>query len=82
MDKNDVETYSHLDWKALGYLTSIVSVFFLGVIAWPKPDDPKWVLPVLIAGMATSILGMGFPYLAHIHQKKELSKVRSKTGAS
>ena len=82
MDKNDVEIYSQLDWKALGYLTSIVSVFFLGVIAWPKPDDPKWVLPVLIAGMATSILGMGFRYLAHIHQKKELSKVRSKTGAS
>ena len=29
-----------LDWKALGYLTSIASVFFLGAIAWPKPDDP------------------------------------------
>ena len=28
-----------LDWKALGYLVSIVSVFFLGAIAWPKPDD-------------------------------------------
>ena len=26
-----------IDWEGLGYLTSIVSVFFLGAIAWPKP---------------------------------------------
>jgi hypothetical protein len=31
-------------------------------------------LPALIIGMAASVLGMGFRYLAHIRQKKEMSK--------
>ena len=74
MDKNDFEHYAGLDWKALGYITSIMSVFFLGALAWPKPGEPAWHLPVLIVGVATSVLGMGFRYLAHIHQKKEMSK--------
>ena len=30
-----------LAWKALGYLVSIVSVFFLGAIAWPA-RRPRW----------------------------------------
>jgi O-antigen/teichoic acid export membrane protein len=74
MNKDDVEHYASLDWKALGYITSIASVFFLGAIAWPKPDDPHLYLPALIVGMATSVLGMAFRYLAHIQQKKEMSK--------
>jgi hypothetical protein len=74
MDKRDVKAFADLDWKAIGYLTSIVSVFFLGAIAWPKTGDPVWHLPALIIGMATSVCGMGFRYLAHIHQKKEMSR--------
>lgn len=74
MNKNDIEHYAGLDWKTLGYLTSIVSVFFLGAIAWPKPHDPAWHLPVLIVGIATSVLGMSFRYLAHIRQKKKMSE--------
>ncbi len=74
MDRNDVERYAGLDWKALGYIVSIASVFFLGAIAWPKPGEPWWHLPALIIGMAASVLGMGFRYLAHIRQKKEMSK--------
>ena len=81
MDEKDIETYSSFDWKAAGYISSIISVFFLGAIAAEKSDPPGWYYPVLVIGMATSILGMGFRYLAHLHQKKELSKVRSKTGA-
>ena len=61
------------DWKGLGYLVSIVSVFFLGAIAWPGPEDPAWQLPALIAGMASSIIGMGFRYLAH---RKEQARIR------
>ena len=67
-----------VDWKALGYLTSIVSVFFLGAIAWPKPDDPSWHLPALIIGMATSIVGMAFRYKAHLDQKREIRKAEAK----
>jgi hypothetical protein len=74
MDERDVRNYAALDWKAAGYLTSMVSVLLLGAIAWPKRDDAPWILPVLIAGMVTSILGMGFRYMAHIKEKKELSK--------
>lgn len=67
-----------IDWKAIGYLVSIVSVFFLGSIAWPKPDDPWWQTPALIIGMATSILGMGFRYKAHLDQQRELRKTKAK----
>ena len=66
-----------IDWKALGYLVSMVSVFFLGAIAWPKPGDPAWHLPVLIAGMATSVIGMGFRYKAHLDQQRELRRTRA-----
>ncbi len=67
-----------MDWKAVGYLTSIVSVFFLGAIAWPKPDDPAWHLPALIVGMATSVIGMGFRYKAHRDEKREIRRAEAK----
>jgi hypothetical protein len=66
-----------MDWKGLGYLTSIVSVFFLGAVAWPGPDEPKWHLVVLVLGMATSIIGMGFRYTAHLQQQKEIRKAEA-----
>jgi hypothetical protein len=65
------------DWKGIGYLTSILSVFLLGAIAWPKPDAPAWHLPVLLVGMATSILGMGFRYKAHLDELRELRKTKA-----
>jgi hypothetical protein len=68
---------SGVDWKALGYLVSIVSVFLLGIIAWPLAQDPAWHAPVLIAGMATSICGMGFRYMAHLQQMNELRKTKA-----
>ena len=77
MTKNDVKNFAGFDWKAIGYITSIFSVFFLGAIAWPKPNDPGWVLPALIVGVATSVLGMGFRYLAHLQQKKEIAEVEA-----
>jgi hypothetical protein len=66
-----------VDWKGLGYVVSIASVFFLGAIAWPKPEDPAWHLPALIAGMALSIVGMGLRYLAHLKQQKEMAKMEA-----
>ena len=65
------------DWKGLGYLVSMVSVLLLGAIAWPKPEAPGWHLPALIAGMATSILGMALRYKAHLDQKRELRKTKA-----
>jgi hypothetical protein len=67
-----------VDWKALGYIISIVSVFFLAAVAWPKPDAPEWHLPMLLFGMATSIAGMGFRYKAHRDQKREIKRAEAK----
>ena len=66
-----------IDWKGLGYLTSILSVFFLGAVAWPKPGDPAWHAVALIIGMATSIIGMGFRYKAHLDQQREIRKAEA-----
>jgi hypothetical protein len=66
-----------LDWKALGYLISIVSVFFLGAVAWAKENPPDWYYPVLVIGMATSVIGMGCRYMAHLHQKAEIRKAKA-----
>ncbi|WP_156029866.1 hypothetical protein [Sphingomonas sp. URHD0057] len=63
-----------IDWKGLGYLISIASVFLLGAIAWPKPGEPGWHLPVLIGGMATSILGMASRYKAHLDEVRKLKR--------
>lgn len=69
---------SGLDWKALGYLISIVSVLFLGGVAAAKENPPGWYYPVLIAGMASSILGMACRYMAHLHQKREIKEAKAK----
>ena len=71
----------NVDWKGLGYLISIVSVFFLGAIAWPKAGAPGWHLPVLIVGMATSIIGMACRYKSHLDEKAEIRKAEAKADA-
>ena len=71
-----------VDWKGLGYIVSMVSVVLLGAVAWPKPGSPDWLLPVLIAGMATSILGMGFRYLSHRQQQREIEKAKAEARRS
>lgn len=43
--------------KTFGYLVSTVSVLMLGWVAWPGASRAGLV-PVLVVGMATSILGM------------------------
>ena len=68
---------SGVDWKGLGYVVSIVSVFLLGAITWPTPNEPRWHMPVLILGMAASICGMAFRYLAHLQQQKEIRKTKA-----
>ena len=69
------------DWKALGYLVSMLSVFLLGALAWPKAGEPAWHSALLIGGMATSIVGMGCRYKAHLDQKRELKKAEAKADA-
>ena len=73
---------SGIDWKGLGYLVSIAGVFLLGAVAWPKPQDPDWALPTLIAGMTASILGMAFRYLAHRQQQREIKTAKAEARKS
>ena len=75
------ETPRGLDWKALGYLVSIASVFFLGAVAWTKENPPGWYYPVLVIGMATSIIGMAFRYMAHLYQKREIRDAKAEAEA-
>lgn len=65
------------DWKALGYLTSIVSVLFLGAVAATKDNPPWWYFPALAIGMVTSICGMGFRYKSHLDEKREITKAEA-----
>jgi hypothetical protein len=71
-----VEAAKRFDLQGLGYLVSIVSVFALGAVAWPRPGDPEWMLPALIAGMAASIIGMVFRYVAHLQQRREVKEAK------
>jgi len=68
---------SSIDWKGLGYLISITSVFFLGAVAWPKESEPRSHMIVLILGVATSIAGMACRYKAHLDQQRELQKTKA-----
>ena len=65
--------------KGVGYLISTLSVFLLGIVAWPKPDEPMWKAAVTIAGMAASIIGMGFRYVSHRREKAELDEAKSRS---
>jgi hypothetical protein len=64
-------TAGGLDSKSFGYLNSMASVFLLGAIAWPQANDPAWHAPVLIAGMALSIVGMGLRFRSYQAEKRE-----------
>lgn len=77
LDPISISAGRSLDWKGLGYLVSIASVFLLGVIAWPRPSDPKWHAAVLILGMATSIIGMGCRYKAHLDEQQEIKRAKA-----
>ena len=77
MRPGTVTTPPGIDWKGLGYLISIASVFFLGAVAWPEPGEPNWHLPAVILGMTTSIVGMAFRYKAHLDQQREIRKAEA-----
>jgi hypothetical protein len=65
-----------IDWKAIGYLLSIVGALLLGALAWPKPQDPGWHLPALIGGVGTTIAGFAVRYMAHLKQRREIEEAK------
>ena len=81
-DKVTIPAPTGIDIKAIGYLTSIVSVLFLGAVAWAKENPPGWYYPALIIGMVTSMIGMGFRYAAHLRQKRDIEKAKAEAERS
>ena len=67
--------------RGTGYLISIVSVILLGLVAWPKPEDPSWHAPALLAGMGASIVGMLLRWVSSRKQLHELHDLERRTGA-
>jgi len=63
-----------MDLKAVGYFVSTVSVIFLGVVAWPQPDEPKWQAWAVGIGMATSVAGMFVRYLSHRKDRHDIHR--------
>ena len=65
-----------IDWKGIGYLFSIVGALLLGAHGWPKPTDPWWHLPALIAGVSATIIGFAVRYVAHLKERKEIDQAK------
>ncbi|MFC4293633.1 hypothetical protein ACFO0A_01025 [Novosphingobium tardum] len=62
--------------KAAGYLTSMVSVCLLGVVAWKSATKDPVLLACLIGGMITSLLGMELRWRSHRVQQKRKDSAR------
>ena len=63
-----------IDLKGLGYLISTVSVLFLGAVAWPSPDEPRWKMLALIVGMAASVAGMATRFISHRRDRRDIRR--------
>jgi hypothetical protein len=56
--------------KGFGYVVSTVSVILLTMVAWKGVAETPELKLLLIAGAATSIIGMIMRYLAHRHSDR------------
>lgn len=63
-----------MDLKGIGYLISTVGVLFLGVVAWPGPNEPQWHGPAIIVGMILSVMGMGVRFMSHQQDRKDIRR--------
>ena len=66
-----------MDLKGLGYLVSTISAAFLGVVAWPAPDEPRWKAWAVAAGIATSVIGMGLRFLSHRKERHDIERTEA-----
>jgi len=63
-----------VDLKGLGYLISTISVFFLGIVAWPGPGDPDWHGPAVLIGMMLSVMGMGVRFVSQRQDRPDIRR--------
>ena len=67
-----------MDTKGLGYLVSAVSVVLLGIAAWPKPGEPRWIAVAIVLGMVTSVGGMFIRFLSHRKDRRDIKRAERK----
>jgi len=63
-----------VDLKGLGYLISTVIVLFLGAVAWPSPEEPRWKMWALLIGMVTSVVGMASRFISHRQDRRDIQR--------
>jgi hypothetical protein len=71
-----------MDLKASGYFVSTVSVILLGIVAWPKPNEPDWIALAVALGMLTSVCGMGLRYLSHRKDRRDVERAKREARAA
>jgi hypothetical protein len=62
--------------KAVGYLISSISVICLGIVSWSGAAQHPLMLALLLAGMATSILGMLLRFASFVREKRSGAQTR------
>ncbi len=70
--------------KTLGYLVSSLSVFLLAIVSWDSAQKSAVLVACLLAGAATSIIGMACRWLSYEIEKRqqELAKGNRRSNAS
>jgi len=68
-------------FKGLGYLVSTISVLLLGIVAWKSASQHPFLFACLIAGMVSSIIGMGLRWISHRLSEKEKEAIEREARA-
>lgn len=64
--------------KGFGYFISIISVVLLGAVAWPGPNEPRWKVLAVIAGMGSSVIGMGLRWLSYRKDQRDKRAMKAR----
>jgi hypothetical protein len=68
--------------KSHGYLVSIASVFLLAIPSLKSAKEQPLLLACLLAGAATSILGMALRWIADKKTQRKIDGARDEAGAA
>jgi hypothetical protein len=68
--------------KPLGYAISSLSVVLLGIVAWDGASQKPLLVACLAAGMATSIVGMGFRLASFLREEAEKRREAAVSGVA
>jgi hypothetical protein len=66
-------------FKGMGYLVSTFSVVLLGVVAWQGASENRLLMLCLVAGMATSVIGMTLRWISHRIDQKDKERLSQRT---